>query len=184
MPRVQEKKPSTPPVKKRARPGTPAEETLAPAGAAVNAFELDGGPPDLFACDPRVLLMKWETLPPALQACFDPATGEPARHVRPYLWRAGMRSLSGAGGFYEATCRAMVWAGLRWLDEHPGAGPVFRGTQATGGVVHPVNEDADALKSAIVKILVEAPPNLVREALEACLFVRKHGWEMFVKVMS
>ena len=35
-----------------------------------------------------------------------------------YAFTPEMREISGFGGDYEQTCRNMLAAGLRWLDEH------------------------------------------------------------------
>lgn len=93
-----------------------------------------------------------------------PPTGHPV-----YEWRDGMREVSGFGGLYEGACRKMVAAGCARFDTHPDADPQFHGWPGIYGVICEDNDDARAL----AKVLADA-----------CLFVRKNGWEKYVQEMS
>lgn len=68
-------------------------------------------------------------------------------------WSDDMGEISGFGGAYEAVCRAMVLAGIRWIDAHPSADPHFRGYKGIYGVLTEDNDDAKAM----VKAMMEAP---------------------------
>lgn len=61
-----------------------------------------------------------------------------------------MGEISGFGGGYEATCRAMVLAGLDWFDEFPDAKPEFHGYKGIYGIIEEDNLEAKALSAAVV----------------------------------
>lgn len=65
-------------------------------------------------------------------------------------WSEDMGEISGFGGGYEAACRAMVLAGIQWIDEHPSADPQFRGYEGIYGVINEENDDAKALVAAMM----------------------------------
>jgi hypothetical protein len=65
-------------------------------------------------------------------------------------WTEDMGEISGFGGGYEAVCRAMVLAGIRWVDEHPEADPHFHGYQGIYGVLTEDNDDAKAMVAAMM----------------------------------
>lgn len=67
-----------------------------------------------------------------------------------YEWSDDMREISGFGGGYESTCRAMVTAGLKWFDDNPKADPKFHGFKNITGIIMEDNEDAKALSKAVV----------------------------------
>lgn len=67
-----------------------------------------------------------------------------------YEYTPDMREISGFGGGYEGCCRAMVIAGLEWLDEHPGADPQFTRFSQIYGVINEENEDARSLTRAML----------------------------------
>lgn len=68
-------------------------------------------------------------------------------------WSEDMGEISGFGGGYEAMCRAMVLAGMQWVDEHPSADPHFHGFKGIYGVLAEDNDDAKAM----VKAMMDAP---------------------------
>ena len=68
-------------------------------------------------------------------------------------WTEDMGEISGFGGGYEAVCRAMVLAGISWIDHHLEAQPQFHGFKNVYGVSMEDNDDAKLLVSA----MMEAP---------------------------
>jgi hypothetical protein len=68
-------------------------------------------------------------------------------------WSDDMGEISGFSGGYEAVCRAMVLAGIQWVDENPSADPRFHGYKGVYGVLCEDNDDAKAM----VKAMMDAP---------------------------
>jgi hypothetical protein len=62
--------------------------------------------------------------------------------AEPRQFTDDMREISGFGGGYEQQCRAMVLAGLDWLDAHPDADPKFHGYSGVYGIATEDNDDA------------------------------------------
>lgn len=97
-----------------------------------------------------------------------------------YVFTDDMREISGFGGGYEACCRAMVVAGLEWLDAHPDAKPEF-GRYASEG-----NDHAKALGDAILKPGESgggATGAMFGAAVSHVLRVRKVGWDAYCAEM-
>jgi hypothetical protein len=65
-------------------------------------------------------------------------------------WSEDMGEISGFGGGYEAVCRAMVLAGIAWVDAHPDADLKFSGYKNVYGVVTEESADAKALTAAMM----------------------------------
>lgn len=102
-----------------------------------------------------------------------------------YEWRDGMGEVSGFGGGYEATCRAMVAAGVEWSDAHPEASPQFQGFQGVYGVLMEDNDDAKSLSEAVVAAANGECTGAMHQAtIGHVLFIRKNGWEKYVEEMS
>ena len=103
-----------------------------------------------------------------------------------YEWRWGMDEVSGFGGTYEAAMRAMIRAGLQWLDAHPLADPRYDDGMAA-------NEDAEELRQAMLEARIEPGGMTVgrlgptgamyRAALNHVLWIRRHGWRRYVWAM-
>lgn len=95
-------------------------------------------------------------------------------------WTDDMGEISGFSGGYEATCRAMVLAGIAWLDAHPEAHPKFSGFDGVFGFVDESNADAKALTAAIL-----APANgkatgaMHHAAVHHCLAYKRLGWDAY-----
>lgn len=106
-------------------------------------------------------------------------------------WDEDMGEISGFGGSYEQGCRAMVLAGINWLDEHPNAQPQFKGSPQIFGVVLENNPDAEALTNAIMsaeitdengkvmKCREEATGAMHHAAVNHCLAYKKLGWDEY-----
>ena len=102
-----------------------------------------------------------------------------------YEFTEKMGEISGFGGGYEQTCRNMLKAGLKWLDENPQANPEFHGYKNVYGIITEDNEDAKKLSS----IVIEASDNdctgaMHQAVITSILWIRKNGWENYVKSMS
>ena len=57
--------------------------------------------------------------------------------------------ISGFGGGYEDTCRAMWAAGVKWWEKNPDADPHFQGYKNVYGIINDENADAKALSKAV-----------------------------------
>jgi hypothetical protein len=74
----------------------------------------------------------------------------PETQIPGFEWTADMHEISGFGGGYERTCRAMVSAGCNWLSEHPDADPQFHGYKGVYGVIAEDNDDAKTLSKVVL----------------------------------
>lgn len=105
-------------------------------------------------------------------------------------WAEDMGEISGMGGSYEAGCRAMVLAGIRWLDEHPKADPCFKGFKNVFGFIADDNDDAKALTKAIMDAEIvddgkrircgeQATGAMHHATVQHCLAYKRLGWEEY-----
>lgn len=78
-------------------------------------------------------------------------------------WTDDMGEISGFGGGYEAVCRAMVLAGIHWVDEHPDAVLTYEGSPQIFGVIVETSADAKALEAA----MMDAPVLVAGEQIQA-----------------
>ena len=102
-----------------------------------------------------------------------------------YEWTPEMGEVSGFGGGYEETCRAMVKAGCQWFDSHPDADPQFTGYKNIYGIITEDNEDAKALSKAVVAGANEDCTGAMHQAtVGTCLWIRKNGWLAYMKEME
>lgn len=93
------------------------------------------------------------------------------------VWTDDMGEISGFGGGYEAACRAMVFAGMDWCDEHPNADPQFQGYKNVYGVINEENQDAKDLTTAVVAAANgDCTGAMHQAAISHVLFYRKNGW--------
>lgn len=93
-----------------------------------------------------------------------------------------MGEISGFGGGYEECCRAMVLAGIRWIDEHPGAEPAYHGYRDVYGVVLEDNEDAQGLTQAIIDAARGrggATGAMHHACVAHCMHYLRVGWERY-----
>lgn len=110
------------------------------------------------------------------------------------VWDEAMGEISGFGGGYEAVCRAMVLAGIAWLDEHPEAKLEYKGFKNVYGVVIEDSDDAKALEKAMMDAPVvlngEQIQTTAREdctgamhhaAVNHCLAYKRLGWDEYSK---
>lgn len=109
------------------------------------------------------------------------------------VWTEDMGEISGFGGDYERGCRAMVLAGIKWLDENPKKHPQFEGFKGVFGLVMDHNDAAEELTKAIMDAQVvlddgrtirageEATGAMHHAAVQNCLAYRRLGWDEFCK---
>ena len=109
-------------------------------------------------------------------------------------WTEDMGEISGFGGGYEAVCRAMMLASIRWLDEHPDANLQYEGFKNVFGLVCERSPDAEALEKAMMdapvflneaKIHEHARDNCTGAMYHAivthCLAYKRLGWDEYCR---
>lgn len=102
-----------------------------------------------------------------------------------YQFTPDMREISGFGGGYESTCRAMLAAGLSWLDDHPDASPEFKGFPGIYGVISEENDDAKAMTQAVIDAAEGDCTGAMHQAtISAVLWIKANGWDAYVAKMS
>lgn len=88
-----------------------------------------------------------------------------------YPWDETMGEISGFGGGYEAACRDMIYAGLVWLDAHPGADLTE-------------SEDAKALDKIVCAACPDCSGAMHQATMSALIFIAKQGWPRYVAAMT
>ena len=102
-----------------------------------------------------------------------------------YQFPKDMIEISGFGGGYEATCRKMVVAGLKWLDEHPNANPKFHSYKHLYGIIDEDNEGAKELSKAVVGASDGDCTGAMHQAtITHVMWIRKNGWGAYIKEMT
>jgi hypothetical protein len=97
-------------------------------------------------------------------------------------WTDDMGEISGFGGDYEACCRAMVLAGIKWVDENPSADPHYKGFKNVYGLVMEDNDDAKALTKAIIDAAAgEATGAMHQASVGHVLAYKRLGWDEYSK---
>lgn len=107
-------------------------------------------------------------------------------------WTKDMGEISGFGGGYEAVCRAMVMAGIRWIDEHPEAKLEFSGSPQIFGVVCEESNDAEKLTEAMMDAPVfhdgkqiqahvreDCTGAMHHAAVNHCMAYKRLGWDEY-----
>jgi len=113
-----------------------------------------------------------------------------------HQWDDEMGEISGFGGGYEAVCRAMVRAGMQWVDEHPEANPSYKSLKGVFGLIDENNEDAVSLRKAMMDAPVYWRGELIQKragddctgamyhaAVEHVRYYAIHGWEKYREQM-
>ena len=90
-----------------------------------------------------------------------------------FPWSDSMGEISGFGDGYENACRAMVYAGLMWIEKRPGAD---LSTYKT--------DDAKALDKHIGASCPDCSGAMHGAAMNAVAFIAKQGWPKYVERMS
>jgi len=102
-----------------------------------------------------------------------------------YVYTDKMDEISGFGGGYEDTCRAMVIAGLEWWDDNPDADPVFKGFKDVYGIIMDENDDAKALSKAVLDGSGGDCTGAMHQAtISHIMVIRKEGWDWYVNKME
>lgn len=114
-----------------------------------------------------------------------------------YEWKPLMGEISGFGGTYEEGCRVMLIAALEWLDTNPDAKPEYKGYKDVYGICEETNKDAEAMSRAMMDAPYTDSDGTVttigaygatgamhQACVSAALFVKKHGWDEYVRQMS
>lgn len=98
-----------------------------------------------------------------------------------YEYSDDMAELSGFGGAYEAACRAMVVAGLEWLDANRTADPQFHGWEGVTGIIAEDNDDAKALTAAVIAPTKgDCTGAMHQAAISHILWIKAHSWDEYV----
>lgn len=105
-------------------------------------------------------------------------------NVAKHKFTSEMGEISGFGGGYEKTCRAMLDAGLQWFDNNPDADPKFNGMKGVYGIITEDNDDAQALSEAVVSVTDDASGAMHQAVVTSCLYIKKNGWDTYVEAMS
>jgi hypothetical protein len=108
-------------------------------------------------------------------------------------WSEDMGEISGFGGSYEAACRAMVLAGIAWVDEHPNEELSYRGFKGVFGVLTETSLGALALDKAMMDATIignDGQPMRVgsdctgamhHAAVQHVLAYKRLGWEEYCR---
>lgn len=96
-----------------------------------------------------------------------------------------MNEISGFGGSYEAACRKMVIAALEWLDIHTDADLRYKKYKNVYGLTTDESEDLKKMQSYMMnQIGGDCTGAMMQASLSHIMFVKKNGWEKYVKMMS
>jgi len=101
-----------------------------------------------------------------------------------YVYTDEMDEISGFGGGYEATCRAMVRAGLLWLDNNIAANLSFKQYENIYGLTFDESDDCKAMQ----EVMIEASGNdctgaMMQATLNHIMFIYKNGWDKYKEEM-
>lgn len=104
--------------------------------------------------------------------------------AKKYEFTPEMDEISGFGGGYEATCRKMLKNACLWGNSHPEANPKYSGFKEVYGLCTDDNADAKALDKAIMDGINDATGAMHQAVVSHYFFIRKNGWEKYIKEMS
>lgn len=99
-------------------------------------------------------------------------------------WQPGMGEISGFGGEYENACRDMLFAGLAWLDEHPGANLQFTEYKNVYGLVNSKSQDAEALEAVVLEACRDCTGAMMHAVISHLFFIHTHSWEEYCAKMK
>lgn len=100
--------------------------------------------------------------------------------MKDYIWEEWMSEISGFGGGYEHTCRDMLFAGIKWLEEHPDDDPQIASSPQIFGVIDTQNEDAKDLVDTIVAASGgDCTGAMVHAVMRHLWYIRNRGWEAY-----
>lgn len=111
-------------------------------------------------------------------------------------WTDDMGEISGFGGSYEEGCRAMVLAGIKWLEENPDKKPEFVGYKGIYGIIKEENDAAKEMTKAMMdaEVFMEEEGKMVRcgdhatgamhqATVNHALRAHANGWEWYCEQM-
>lgn len=105
---------------------------------------------------------------------------QPRVELNGRVFDSEMGEISGFGGGYEETCRKMVLAGMKWLDDNPTADPQFHGFKGIYGVITEDNDDAKALTKAIVDASGNDCTGAMHQAsVSHAMAYKRLGWDAY-----
>ena len=112
-------------------------------------------------------------------------------------WSDDMGEISGFGGGYEATCRAMVLAGIQWVDDHQNEEPVVTSLRNVYGLAVAENEAARLLEEAMMSAPVVLDGRVIQSkvrddctgamhhaAMQHVLAYRRLGWDEYSRQLK
>lgn len=88
-----------------------------------------------------------------------------------------MGEISGFGGGYEATCQAMLEAGVVWLNANPKPDLGGHGYKGVYGIFVPDSADAKALEEAVMKVADGCTGAMHHAVMSRLFYVAKNGWD-------
>ena len=94
--------------------------------------------------------------------------------------------ISGFGGNYEKACRAMVLAGVRWIEKNPDKNPQYKGYRNIYGILIDDNDDAKELTSYVVKRTRRyggATGAMHHACISHILYIKANGWKKYAEEM-
>ncbi len=94
------------------------------------------------------------------------------------------REISGFGGGYEAACRAMVVAGLQWLDEHPNADVSYKEYENVYGLTTGESDDCKLMEKAMLAVNDGCSGAQMQASKSHIMFIHKNGWDKYVEEMN
>ncbi len=99
-----------------------------------------------------------------------------------YIFTPEMDEITGFGGVYEETARAMLMEGLRWMDEHPEAKLTYEKGKITNGST----EHAQLVDAVVAKgnTIGGATSLLLEMVLELLYYIKAEGWEAFEEMFK
>lgn len=101
-----------------------------------------------------------------------------------YPWTKVMGEISGFGGDYELACLDMVYAGLVWIDAHPGADLKATTYQNVFGILNAASDDAKALEKAMTAACPDCSGAMHQATMQIVMYIAKNGWSRFVEVRT
>ncbi|KKM61294.1 hypothetical protein LCGC14_1533190 [marine sediment metagenome] len=94
-------------------------------------------------------------------------------------WTDDMGEISGFGGSYEESCRAMVLAGIEWLEEHPDASVRFQEIDVISAETDEAKQFLDCLVETAESLGAGPAGAMVNFTTYRAMTAHKFGWEAY-----
>jgi len=92
-----------------------------------------------------------------------------------------MAEISGLGGEYERTCREMVTAGVRWLEQNDGPTVQFSESENVTVRIDDGNGVKEELRAHMVESVdVEPTASMLHVSMKHSLYADGIGWDAYV----